>query len=81
MDLYEILNPTFVMIISPPVQIHIEIPHTKVNFRSQNKEERIDNSQLIRGMFAISQRPSMLLQGQHALITFEEKKGTHEFIY
>lgn len=35
-------------------------------------------SQPIRGVFAVHQRPFVLLQGQHALITFEEEKGAHD---
>lgn len=63
------------------LKIYIEIPHTEVKFRDQNEEEKEDDSQLIRGVFAISQRPSVLLQGGQALITFEEEKGTCDFIY
>ncbi|XP_075886656.1 N-myc-interactor [Nelusetta ayraudi] len=48
--------------------------HTKINFTGRNQEERTNRSQLIRGVFAVSQRPFVLLQGQHALITFEEEK-------
>ncbi len=64
-----------------PVQIYAQIPDTEVKFRAQNKEEREDDSQPIRGVFAISQRPTVLLQGGQALITFEEQNGTHDIIY
>ncbi|XP_034417274.1 N-myc-interactor [Cyclopterus lumpus] len=55
-------------------KIYAQIPETEVEFRAQSKEEREDNSQPIRGVFGISQRPTVLLQGGQALITFEEEK-------
>lgn len=61
----------------PHVQICAQIPDTEVKFTCQNKEESDDNNQPIREVFAISQRPTVLLQGGQALITFEEEKGTH----
>lgn len=65
--------------IHPHVQIYAQIPDTEVKFTRQNKEESDDDSQPIREVFAISQRPTVLLQGGQALITFEEEKGTHRF--
>ncbi|XP_037542695.1 N-myc-interactor [Nematolebias whitei] len=60
-------------------KIHAQIPNTDVKFLSQMKEgqdevEREDGGQLIRGVFTISQRTSVLLRGGQALLTFEEEK-------
>ncbi|XP_036965857.1 N-myc-interactor [Acanthopagrus latus] len=55
-------------------KIYVQIPDTEVKFWGQNKDEREDDSQVIRGVFSISQRPTVLLQGGQALITFEEEK-------
>ncbi|KAI3355944.1 hypothetical protein L3Q82_004495 [Scortum barcoo] len=57
-----------------------QIPDTEVKFSAQNKEEKEDNSQQIRGVFAISQRPTVLLQGGQALITFEEEKVASQIL-
>lgn len=64
--------------ISSSNQVVAKSPHTKINFTGRNQEERTNRSELIRGVFAVSQRPFVLLQGQHALVTFEEEKGAHE---
>ncbi|XP_031725870.1 N-myc-interactor [Anarrhichthys ocellatus] len=61
-------------------KIYAQIPDTEVEFRAQSKEERDDNSQPIRGVFAISQRPTVLLQGGQALITFEEEKVASQIL-
>lgn len=61
---------------SPPVQIYAQIPDTDVKFSAQHKEESNDISQPIRGVFTISERIILFLQGGQALITFEEEKGT-----
>lgn len=58
------------------LQIHAEIPGTEVKFTHPMEEENDSSSQTIRGVFSISQRPSILLQGGQALITFEEENGT-----
>uniref|UniRef100_A0A3Q0R315 NID domain-containing protein n=1 Tax=Amphilophus citrinellus TaxID=61819 RepID=A0A3Q0R315_AMPCI len=61
-------------------KISAQIPDTEVNFIAENKETREEgdeDSQPIRGVFTISQRAAMHLQGGQALITFEEEKGTH----
>ncbi|XP_056280483.1 N-myc-interactor-like [Pseudoliparis swirei] len=55
-------------------KIHVQIPDTEVEFRARSKEESDDDSQPIRGVFGISQRPTVLLQEGQALITFEEEK-------
>ncbi|KAM9347746.1 N-myc-interactor [Symphorus nematophorus] len=56
-------------------KICVQIADTEIKFSGQNKEEQEDDGQTdqIRGVFAISQRPSVLLQGGQALITFEEE--------
>lgn len=66
--------------VHPPVQIYAQIPDTEVKFKAESKEELEDDGQPIRGVFAISQRPFVLLQGGQALITFEEERGTHDVI-
>ncbi len=53
-------------------KIFVEIPDVGVKFGGQKEDETEDNGQSIRGLFAISQRPSLLLQGGQALVTFEE---------
>lgn len=40
-----------------------------------DEQEHADQDQDIRAVFTIIQRPSFLLKGGEALITFEEKKG------
>lgn len=61
-------------------KIYAQIPDTEVKFTRQNKEESDDDSQPIREVFAISQRPTVLLQGGQALITFEEEKVTSQIL-
>ncbi|XP_054470939.1 N-myc-interactor isoform X2 [Anoplopoma fimbria] len=61
-------------------KVYAQIPDTEVEFRAQSKEEKDDNSELIRGVFAISQRPNVLLQGGQALITFEEEKVAFQIL-
>ncbi|KAK9538145.1 hypothetical protein VZT92_005698 [Zoarces viviparus] len=61
-------------------KIYAQIPDTEVEFRAPSKEEGDDNSQPIRGVFAISQRPTVLLQGGQALITFEEEKVASQIL-
>lgn len=57
------------------VQIDAQILDTEVNFTGQEKDENEDSGLQIKGVFTISQRPVVLLQGGQALITFEEEKG------
>ncbi|XP_070771343.1 N-myc-interactor [Enoplosus armatus] len=59
-------------------KIYAQIPDTEVNFG--DKEGREDDSQPISGVFAISQRPAVLLQGGQALITFEEPKAVSRIL-
>ncbi|XP_049450830.1 N-myc-interactor [Epinephelus fuscoguttatus] len=61
-------------------KIYAQIPDTEVKFSHQNKEEGDDDSQPITGVFAISQRPTVLLQGGQALITFEEEKVASQIL-
>ncbi|XP_035772287.1 N-myc-interactor [Neolamprologus brichardi] len=63
--------------------IYAQIPDTEVKFISQNKETREEgdeDSQPIRGVFTISQRAAVLLQGGQALITFEEEKVARQIL-
>ncbi|XP_034741084.1 N-myc-interactor [Etheostoma cragini] len=55
-------------------KIYAQIPETEVKFSAPVEEEVDGDSQTIRGVFAISQRAGVLLQGGQALITFEEEK-------
>ncbi|XP_074514366.1 N-myc-interactor [Sebastes fasciatus] len=61
-------------------KIYAQIPDTEVEFKSQSEEDMDDDSQPIRGKFAISQRPTVLLQGGQALITFEEEKVAYQIL-
>ncbi|KAF7643389.1 hypothetical protein LDENG_00240530 [Lucifuga dentata] len=49
-------------------------------FTHWEDEENDDKDQPVRGVFAISQRPSVLLQGGQALITFEEEKVASQIL-
>ncbi|KAM4561310.1 N-myc-interactor isoform 2-T2 [Fundulus diaphanus] len=65
------------------VQIYAQIPNTDVKFLARFKEGegwRDDSCKSIRGVFTISQRAAMLLQGGQALITFEEEKVAHQIL-
>ncbi|XP_051259277.1 N-myc-interactor isoform X1 [Dicentrarchus labrax] len=66
--------------VPPPVQIYVQIPDTEVKFIAENKGETGDDCQPIRGVFAIHQRPTVLLQGGQALITFEEEKVASQIL-
>lgn len=61
-------------------KIYAQIPDTEVKFSAQDKEHKGDDSQPITGVFAISQRPSLLLQGGQALISFEEEKVASQIL-
>lgn len=63
-------------------KIYAKIPDTEVKFlnciKEKGEREEDDSSQSIRGVFTISQRTAVLLQGGQALITFEEEKVAHK---
>ncbi|XP_026232056.1 N-myc-interactor [Anabas testudineus] len=61
-------------------KIHAQIPDTDVKFSAQHKEEDNDVSQPIKGVFTISQRSTLILQGGQALITFEEEKVASQIL-
>ncbi|KAM4731613.1 N-myc-interactor [Anableps anableps] len=64
-------------------KIYAQIPDTDVKFLARIKDENgegEDSSQLIRGVFTISQRAAVLLKGGQALITFEEEKVAHKIL-
>ncbi|XP_036815219.1 N-myc-interactor isoform X2 [Oncorhynchus mykiss] len=54
-------------------KIYVQIPEKKVKF-TRKEEDSDDSGQHIKGVFTIAQRPSVLLKGGQALITFEEEK-------
>ncbi|XP_052378890.1 N-myc-interactor [Oncorhynchus keta] len=54
-------------------KIYVQIPEKKVKFTCK-EEDSDDSGQHIKGVFTIAQRPSVLLKGGQALITFEEEK-------
>lgn len=62
------------------VQSYIELPDPEIKFSCQNEEEMDDNGQIVRGVFAIRQRLSVILQGGQALITFEEQRGMYDLL-
>lgn len=59
-------------------KVYAQIPDTEVKFTQQNKEN--SDASLIRGVFTISQRPTVLLRGGQALITFEEEKVVSQIL-
>nr|XP_020462298.1 N-myc-interactor [Monopterus albus] len=61
-------------------KIFAQIPDTEVKFSTQHKEESDDDGQPIRGVFTITQKASVLLQGGQALITFEEEKVASQIL-
>lgn len=61
-------------------KIYAQIPDTEVKFTEKNKENSEDDASAIRGVFTISQRPTVLLQGRQALITFEEEKVVSQLL-
>ncbi|XP_028250244.1 N-myc-interactor isoform X2 [Parambassis ranga] len=61
-------------------KIYAQIPDTAVKFTAPSKEARDGTDQPIRGVFTIRQRASVFLQGQQALITFEEDKVASQIL-
>ncbi|XP_035460766.2 N-myc-interactor isoform X2 [Scophthalmus maximus] len=61
-------------------KIFVQIPDTEVRFSAQDKEESDDDSQPIRGVFIIEQRPTVLLRGGQALITFKEEQVASQIL-
>ncbi|KAF0025995.1 hypothetical protein F2P81_020732 [Scophthalmus maximus] len=61
-------------------KIFVQIPDTEVSFSAQDKEESDDDSQPIRGVFIIEQRPTVLLRGGQALITFKEEQVASQIL-
>ncbi|KAM3607536.1 uncharacterized protein V6R79_009353 [Siganus canaliculatus] len=60
-------------------KISIQIPDTVVNFRYQNQNHKGEHKS-INGVFAISQIPSVFLQGGQTLITFEEERVASQIL-
>lgn len=61
-------------------KIYVQIPDMEVKFRGQSEEQREDDSRPISGVFAISQRPTVLLLGGQALVTFEEERVASQIL-
>uniref|UniRef100_A0A667Y0J3 NID domain-containing protein n=1 Tax=Myripristis murdjan TaxID=586833 RepID=A0A667Y0J3_9TELE len=61
-------------------KIDAQILDTEVNFTGPEKDENEDSGLQIKGVFTISQRPVVLLQGGQALITFEEEKVASQIL-
>ncbi|XP_028824728.1 N-myc-interactor-like isoform X2 [Denticeps clupeoides] len=59
-------------------KIKAEIPEKRVKFTGP--EDHGDSSEETTGIFTITQRPSFLLQGGEALITFEEEKVADQIL-
>ncbi|XP_010878232.2 N-myc-interactor [Esox lucius] len=55
-------------------KIHAQIPEKKLKFTNKIEKEDSDNGdEHIKGVFTITQRPTVILKGGQALITFEEE--------
>uniref|UniRef100_A0A3P8U6P0 NID domain-containing protein n=1 Tax=Amphiprion percula TaxID=161767 RepID=A0A3P8U6P0_AMPPE len=64
-------------------KIYAKIPDTEVKFIACHKETRNGrdgDTQPVRGVFTVSQRAAMLLQGGQALITFEEENVASQIL-
>ncbi|KAM8856026.1 N-myc-interactor isoform 2-T3 [Spinachia spinachia] len=61
-------------------KIYTQVPDTAIEFKAQIKEERDENSEPIKEVFTIIQRPTVSLQGGEALITFEEEKVASQIL-
>lgn len=64
-------------------KIYAQIPDTEVKFISSHKEAgdgRHGDTQSVQGVFTISQKAAVLLQGGQALITFEEEKVASQIL-
>ncbi|XP_046901998.1 N-myc-interactor isoform X3 [Hypomesus transpacificus] len=59
-------------------KIFATIPEKKVKFSGKASEEEIP--EVIKGVFTITQRPSVILNGGQALITFEEEKVANQIL-
>ncbi|XP_034042667.1 N-myc-interactor [Thalassophryne amazonica] len=62
------------MILNKKFKISAALPAMEVNFSRQTTEDDGDGDQFIQGVFAISQKPAVILKGGQALLTFEEEK-------
>lgn len=61
------------------MQIEAEIPVKTVKFaRVLEREEGEEADDQVESVFTVTQRPSFVLKGGQAVITFEEEKGMDE---
>ncbi|KAL0963917.1 hypothetical protein UPYG_G00315330 [Umbra pygmaea] len=63
-------------------KIYAQIPEKKVKFTRKvvENEDSDTSDQHIKGVFTITQRPSVILKGGQALITFEEEKVASQIL-
>ncbi|XP_051564386.1 N-myc-interactor-like isoform X2 [Myxocyprinus asiaticus] len=61
-------------------KIKAEIPVKRVKFTHSVEEEQEDQEEHVESVFTVTQRPSYLLKGGHALITFEEEKVSEQIL-
>ncbi|XP_056145885.1 N-myc-interactor [Lampris incognitus] len=61
-------------------KIYANIPKTKLQFIEKESNGDKDSGHQIKGVFTISQRPTMLLTGGHALLTFTEEKVASQLL-
>ncbi|XP_051998506.1 N-myc-interactor-like isoform X2 [Xyrauchen texanus] len=61
-------------------KIKAEIPVKRVKFTHPVEEEQEDREEHVESVFTVTQRPSHLLKGGHALITFEEEKVSEQIL-
>lgn len=59
-------------------QTHVKVPQVDINFEHLQEQEGGD---MIRGEFTISQKLSMCMKGEQALITFEDERGNISSIH
>ncbi len=60
------------------MQIEARIPGKPVKFAGVlEREECSEEEDQVKSVFTVTQRPSFLLKGGQALITFEEDKGMY----
>ncbi|XP_056611152.1 N-myc-interactor [Triplophysa dalaica] len=61
-------------------KIKAEIPVKRMKFTQTEAEEKEDRDEDVTGVFTVTQRPSFLLKGGQALITFEEENVADQIL-
>ncbi|KAA0715350.1 N-myc-interactor [Triplophysa tibetana] len=61
-------------------KIKAEIPVKRMKFTQTEAEEKEDRDEDVSGVFTVTQRPSFLLKGGQALITFEEENVADQIL-